>query len=78
MKKQKSEPLKSHGLVFTKLDPTGGVQVVKTRGAAENAGDELLKAAKVIVNKAEILEVQAKVEEQEVKEKDAQKDKAPE
>jgi len=62
LKKQKAEPLKSHGLVFTKLDPTGGVQVVKTRGAAENAGDELLKAAKDIVNKAEILEVQAKVE----------------
>ena len=76
LKKQKAEPLRSEGLVFTKLDPTGGVQVVKTRAGAGNSGDELLKAAKDIVNKAEILE--PKVEEQEAKENEAPKDKAPE
>jgi hypothetical protein len=64
-KQQRTQPL-THDLVFTKLDPTGGVQVLKTKssGEVQGVGAELIGAAKDIVAKAEDLEVQETVEDQ--------------
>jgi len=62
LKKQtKAAPLSTQDIVFTKLDPTEGVKVVKTRGKTEPiVTSELLGTAKDVVAKAEGLVIQPK------------------
>merc|ERR1712110_49483 len=62
LKKQtKAAPLTTQNIVFTKLDPTEGVKVVKTRGKTEPiVTSELLGTAKDVVAKAEGLVIQPK------------------
>merc|ERR1712228_422847 len=61
LKKQKAAPLTSQDIVFTKLDPTEGVKVLKTKGKPDHIVDpKLLGTAKDVVAKAEGLALQPK------------------
>jgi len=62
LKKQKAAPLTTQDIVFTKLDPTSGVKVLKTKAKSDQlAKSELLGNAADVVDKSELLETAADV-----------------